>query len=55
MGKMAHEREKWLLTGKLDLKLKKRLVESLIWSVVLYGAETWTMKAADKKLESFEM
>ena len=45
-----------MLTGKLDLKLKKRLVKSLIWSVVLYGAETWTMKAADKKrLESFEM
>ena len=56
MGKMAYEREKRLLTGKLDLKLKKRLVKSLIWSVVLYGAETWTMKAADKKkLESFEM
>ena len=53
---MAYEREKRLWTGKLDLKLKKRLVKSLIWSAVLYGAETWPMKAADKKkLESFEM
>ena len=31
-------------------------MKSLIWSVVLYGAETWTIKAADRrKLESFEM
>jgi len=27
-----------------------------IWSVALYGAETWTLSAADQKyLESFEM
>ena len=40
MGKVAYEREKRLLTGKLDLQLKKRLVKTLIWSVVVYGAET---------------
>ena len=56
MGKAAFEKEKRLLTGKLNMTLKKRLVKSLIWSVVLYGAETWTIKAADRrKLESFEM
>ena len=27
-----------------------------IWSMALYGAETWTLQAADQKyLESFEM
>ena len=27
-----------------------------IWSVALYGAETWTLRAVDQKhLESFEM
>ena len=27
-----------------------------IWSIVLYGAETWTLQAVDQKhLESFEM
>ena len=27
-----------------------------IWSMALYGAETWTLRAADQKyLESFEM
>ena len=56
MGKAAFERDKRLMTGKLNMTLKKRLVKSLIWSVVLYGAETWTIKAADRrKLESFEM
>ena len=56
MGKAAFEKERRLLTGNLNLKLKKRLVKSLIWSVALYGAETWTINAADKrKLESFEM
>ena len=27
-----------------------------IWSIALYGAETWTLRAVDqKRLESFEM
>jgi len=30
--------------------------KSYIWSIALYGAETWTLRAADQKyLESFEM
>jgi hypothetical protein len=29
---------------------------SEVWSVALYGAETWTLRAVDQKhLESFEM
>jgi len=44
------------LIGKLRMELKKRFVKSFIWSVALYGSETWTIKAADKKhLEAFEM
>ena len=32
------------------------LVKCYIWSMALYGAETWTLQAADQKyLESFEM
>ena len=28
----------------------------MVWSVLLYGSETWTLKTADvKRLESFEM
>jgi hypothetical protein len=40
----------------LDLKLKKKLVKCYIWSIVLYSAETWTLRAVDQKhVESFEM
>jgi hypothetical protein len=38
------------------LKLGKKLVKCYIWSIALYGAETWTIRAvAQKHLESFEM
>jgi hypothetical protein len=31
-------------------------VECYIWSIALYGAENWTLRAMDQKhLESFEM
>ena len=41
---------------KLDLNLRKKLVKCYVWSVALYGAETWTLRATDqKRLESFEM
>jgi hypothetical protein len=36
--------------------LRKKLVRCYIWSIALYGAETWTLRAVDQKhLESFEM
>jgi hypothetical protein len=36
--------------------LRKKLVKCYIWSIALYGAETWTLRAVDKKhLECFEM
>jgi hypothetical protein len=38
------------------LELRKKLVKCYIWSIALYGAETWTLRAVDQKyLESFEM
>jgi len=44
------------ITSKLDLNLRKKLIKCYIWSMTLYGAETWTLRAADQKyLESFEM
>ena len=48
--------KKTLFTSKLDLNLRKKLVKCYIWSMALYGAETWTFRTADKKyLESSEM
>jgi len=31
------------LTTKIDLELRKRIVKAKVWSVALYGDETWTM------------
>jgi hypothetical protein len=45
-----------LFISKLDLNLRKKLVKCYIWSIALYGAETWTLRKVDQKyLESFEM
>jgi hypothetical protein len=56
MTKAAFNKKKTLFTSKLDLNLRKKVVKCYIWSMVSYGAETWTLRAADQKyLESFEM
>src|SRR6218665_1821847 len=56
MGKEAFSRSKELLRGGLKRCLKKRMVKTLIWSVTLYCAETWTLRKEDIiRLEAFEM
>ena len=56
MTKAAFNKKKTLFTRKLDLNLRKKLEKCYIGSMVLYGAETWTLRAADQKyLESFQM
>jgi hypothetical protein len=56
MAKAAFNKKKTLFTRKLDLNLRKKLVKCYIWSMALYGAETWTLRGADQKyLESFEI
>ena len=56
MAKAAFGKQKTLFTSKLDLNLRKKLIKCYIWSMALYGAETWTLRATDQKyLESFEM
>jgi hypothetical protein len=55
MAKPAFYKEK-AFTSKMDLELRKKLVKCYIWSITLYGAENWTLRAVDQKhLESFEM
>ena len=52
----AFSKKKTLFTSNLDLNLRNKLIKCYIWSMALYGAETWTLRAADQKnLESFEM
>ena len=56
MAKAAFSKKKTLFTSKLDINLRKKLIKCYICSMALYGAETWTLRAADQKyLESFEM
>jgi len=56
MAKAAFNKKKALFTSTLDLELRKKLVKCYIWSIALYGVETWTLRALDQKhLESFEM
>jgi hypothetical protein len=55
MAKAAFNKKKTLFTRKLDLNLRKKLVNCYIWSIALYGTETWTLRKVDQKyLESFE-
>lgn len=40
----------------ISLTTKTRLVKALVFSIVAYGAETWTVKKPDKrKIDAFEM
>jgi hypothetical protein len=56
MAKAAFNKKRTLFASTLDLELRKKLVKCYIWSIALYGAETWTLRAVDqKRLESFEM
>jgi len=56
MAKAAFNKKNTLFTSKLDLNLRMKLAKCYIWSMDLYGAETWTLRAADQKyLESSEI
>jgi len=48
MAKAAFNKKKNLFTSTLDLNLRKKLIKCYIWSMALYGAETWTLRAADQ-------
>jgi hypothetical protein len=56
MAKAEFNKKRALFTSNMDLELRKKLVKCYIWSIALYGAETWTLRAVDQEhLESFEM
>ena len=55
-AKAAFNKKKTVFTSKLDLNFRKKLVKCYIWNMALYGAETWTLWAAEQKyMVSFEM
>ena len=47
MAKAAFDKKRTLFTSTLDLELRKKLVKCYVWSIALYGAETWTLRAMD--------
>ena len=56
MTKAAFNRKKSTFTGKLDLYIRKKLVQCCIWSTAFYGAENQTLRKVDQKcMEKFGM
>ncbi|KAJ4442843.1 hypothetical protein ANN_04436 [Periplaneta americana] len=56
MAKEAFNRKRSIFCGPLQKELRRRLVECFVWSVALYGEETWTLRRSEKKcIEAFEM
>ena len=49
MAKATFNKKKNIFTSKLDLNLRRKLVKFYVWSMALYGAETWTLRATDQK------
>jgi hypothetical protein len=47
MAKAAFNKKRTLFTNTLDLELRKKLVKCYVWSIALYGAETWTLRLVD--------
>ena len=69
-GNCSHEIKRWLLLGRkgitnLDNILKSRditlptkvhLVKAMVFPVVMYGCESWTIKNAEhQRIDAFEM
>jgi endonuclease/exonuclease/phosphatase family metal-dependent hydrolase len=56
MAKDAFTRRKELLTRRMSKVTKKKIIKTVVWSVALYGAETWTLKKDEiRRLNSLEM
>ena len=56
MAKDAFNKRKELVTKGLSMKLKKRMVKVLVWPVVLYGCETWTLLQDEiNRLQALDM
>jgi hypothetical protein len=54
MAKAAFNKKKTVFTSKLDLNVRKKIVNCYIWSIAFYGAEMWTLRKVDQKyVESF--
>lgn len=57
LAKQAFMKKYSLLTSKhFQLETRKRFIKTFIWSILLYGCETWTLGEYEKlRLEAMEM
>jgi hypothetical protein len=56
IAKKAFNTKKCLFKARISGNIRKRLIKVYIWSIALYGCETWTMTQRDReRLEAFEM
>jgi hypothetical protein len=49
LRKAKKMKKKTLFTSKLDIYLRKKPDKCYIWSVALYGSETWALPKVDQK------
>ena len=69
-GDCSHEIKRWLLLGRkvmtnldsifksrdITLPTKVRLVKAMVFPVVMYGCESWTVKKAEsRRIDTFEL
>ena len=55
-AKNAFTKIKELLSKGLNIRTKKRIIASIVWSVFLYGSESWALRKQEfKKIDALEM
>jgi len=47
MAKAAFNKKRALFTSTLDLEMRRKLLKCYIWSIALYGSETWMLRTVD--------
>ena len=47
MANDAFTKRRQLFVRKMSRRLKKRIIKTVVWSVLLYGAEIWTLRKED--------
>ena len=56
MAKDAFSKRKELLSRNMSRVVKKKIVKAIVWSVALYGCETWALKKDEiQRLNALEM
>ena len=52
---MFNNKKQLLCSNNLSSEMKKTLIKSCIWSVALYGSETWVLgKNEERVINAFE-